>query len=131
MDRSGLGKHRNRTHGAFGRNPLAAVLSSRPRQSRGYRHRPASQTQVLADYTHSLAAHTVKLEQIKGHKDVSAVDGFVECAAIVGALMNARWQDKARALTLAARAVSLSQSFLKEFLEASGSHAGDLTGMGG
>jgi hypothetical protein len=75
---------------------------------------------LLASYSEALVAHAAQLEQIQGGKDVSAVDGYVNCAAIVSAILKTSWQDEARALDLAARAVLLSRGFLKEFLDASG-----------
>jgi hypothetical protein len=80
---------------------------------------------LLASYSEALVAHAAQLEQIQGGKDVSAVDGYVNCAAIVSAILKTSWQDEARALDLAARAVLLSRGFLKEFLEASGGPADD------
>jgi hypothetical protein len=72
-----------------------------------------------------LVAHAAQLEQIQGGKDVSAVDGYVNCAAIVSAILKTSWQDEARALDLAARAVLVSRAFLKEFLDASGGSTDD------
>jgi hypothetical protein len=85
----------------------------------GNRREP-SEFAVLATYSETLSAHAVNLEQIKGQQDVSAIEGFVNCAAIVSAILKNNWHDEARALHLAARAVLLSRSFLQEFLDASG-----------
>jgi hypothetical protein len=82
--------------------------------------REQSEFTLLATYSEALSAHAVNLEQIKGQQDVSAVEGFVNCAAIVNAILKTAWQDEARALHLAARAILLSRSFLQEFLDASG-----------
>src|SRR5262249_8646961 len=87
------------------------------------RRRPPPEAELLDGYAASLTAHAATLEQLQGQKDVSAVDGFVDCAAIVGAILRERWQDEAPAMNLAARAVVLSRSFLREFLEASGGGA--------
>jgi hypothetical protein len=81
------------------------------------------EARVLAGYSASLTEHAATLERIKGRKDLSAVDGYVGCAAIVGAILKATWRDEAKAMDLAARALVLSRAFLGEFLEASGGSA--------
>jgi hypothetical protein len=101
--------------------PLPAAMRNRPEGER----REPSEFAVLATYSETLSAHAVNLEQIKGQQDVSAIEGFVSCAAIVSAILKSSWRDEARALQLAARAVLLSRSFLQEFLDASG---GELDG---
>jgi hypothetical protein len=81
--------------------------------------RQQSEFLVLASYREALSAYAATLEKIQGRQDVSAVEGFVNCAAIVSAILKTGWRDEASALYLAARAVLLSRSFLQEFLDAS------------
>jgi len=100
--------------------PLSTDFSASAHHRRGGERRAQPEFTLLAGYSETLTAQAANLEQIKGCKDVSAVEGFVGCAAIVNAILNACWQDETRALNLAAQAVLLSRSFLKEFLEASG-----------
>lgn len=120
MHRSRLRRFLKRKQAHLGQRsnsmPMRASDRCRPEGER----REQSEFTVLATYSEALAAHAVNLEQIKGRQDVSAVEGFVNCAAIVSAILKTCWQDEARALHLAARAVLLSRSFLQEFLDASG-----------
>lgn len=120
MSRSRLRRSPKRQQTYAGERPLARPLPAgvgfRPRGNR----REPSEFAMLATYSEALAAHAANLEQIKGQQDVSAIEGFVNCAAIVSAILKNSWRDEARALHLAARAVLLSRSFLQEFLDASG-----------
>jgi hypothetical protein len=124
MDRSWLKTRRNRnrtTTTAAAPFVPGFVVTSRP--AAPARRRRTPEDRLLADLAASLSDHAVKFEQIKGQKDVSAVEGYVGCAAIVGALIEERWNDEPRAMELAARALVLSRSYLQEFLEASGGAA--------
>jgi hypothetical protein len=120
MHRSRLRRSLKRKLPYPGKRSLAMPLAAGDRCRADGDRRQQSEFTLLATYSEALAAHAVNLEQIKGRQDVSAVEGFVNCAAIVSAILKACWQDEARALHLAAQAILLSRSFLQEFLDASG-----------
>jgi len=120
MNRGRLRRTLNRKQGVFGKRPTPTKFSTGAAHRQGGKCREQPEFTLLASYSEALAIHAAHLELIQGRKDVSAVEGFVGCAAIVSAILKTCWQDETRALNLAAQAVLLSRSFLKEFLEASG-----------
>jgi len=120
MNRRRLRRALSRKQDASGKRPFSTSFSAGPCHRKDGNGRTQEEFALLASYSEALSAHAIHLEQIKGSMDVSAVEGFVGCAAIVSAILKTCWRDEGRALDLAARAVLLSRSFLTEFLDASG-----------